>query len=141
MGELIAAAVAAAGLRTVVVSAKADEETKEYFRSVVPDHPAVSVRPMFGNLSAFVNGNMFMGVFGTSLFVRLSEEDHEAILAAGGALFEPMPGRPMRGYMLLPSVWRDEPDRVQEWVGRSLDWAEELPPKEPKRKQTKKRAP
>jgi TfoX/Sxy family transcriptional regulator of competence genes len=120
---------------------KADEETKEYFRSVVPDHPAVTVRPMFGNLSAFVNGNMFMGVFGTSLFVRLPEVDHEAILEAGGAPFEPMPGRPMRGYMLLPSVWRDEPERIHEWVTRSLDWAEELPPKEPKKKQTKKRAP
>jgi hypothetical protein len=47
----------------------------------------------------------------------------------------------MRGYMVLPTVWRDQPDRVQEWVGRSLDWAEELPPKEPKKKQTKKRAP
>jgi TfoX/Sxy family transcriptional regulator of competence genes len=120
---------------------KADEESKEFFRSMVPEHPAVTVRPMFGNLSAFVNGNMFMGVFGTALFVRLPEEDQEAILEAGGALFEPMPGRPMRGYMLLPSVWRDEPERVHEWVSRSLGWAEELPPKEAKKKQTKKRAP
>ena len=120
---------------------KPDEESKEFFRSVVPDHPAVTVRPMFGQLSAFVNGNMFMGLFGTALFVRLPEEEHETILEAGGAPFEPMPGRPMRGYVLLPSVWRDEPGRVHEWVGRSLDRAEELPPKEPKKKQTKKRAP
>lgn len=120
---------------------KADDESKEFFRSVVPDHPAITVRPMFGQLAAFVNGNMFMGLFGTALALRLPEQDHEAILEAGGAPFEPMPGRPMREYMLLPTVWRDEPDRVHEWVARSLDWVEELPPKEPKKKQTKKRAP
>ena len=33
---------------------------KENFRSVVPDDPRAEVKAMFGNLAAFVNGNMFM---------------------------------------------------------------------------------
>jgi hypothetical protein len=40
------------------------EADKERFKALVPDHPRVEVKPMFGNLGAFVNGNMFMGLFG-----------------------------------------------------------------------------
>jgi TfoX/Sxy family transcriptional regulator of competence genes len=109
-------------------------ETKDFFASVVPDHPAVSIRPMFGQLSAFVNGNMFMGIFGDDVLVRLPEEDREAVVAAGGGPFEPMAGRPMKEYVVLPAAWRDDPDRVREWAARSLEHAEELPPKRPKSK-------
>ena len=69
---------------------KPTEETKDFFASVVPDHPAVKIRPMFGQLSAFVNGNMFMGIFGEDVLVRLPEEDREEVLGAGGRVFEPM---------------------------------------------------
>jgi TfoX/Sxy family transcriptional regulator of competence genes len=119
---------------------KPTPETKDYFASIVPDHPAVGIRPMFGQLSAFVNGNMFMGIFGDDVFVRLPEGDREELLRAGGAPFEPMSGRPMREYIVLPGAWREEPSRVREWTTRSLEHAEELPPKEPKpKKQPKKR--
>jgi TfoX/Sxy family transcriptional regulator of competence genes len=113
---------------------KPDEATKERFRSIVPDHPSVSVRPMFGNLSAFVNGNMFMGVFGGDLFVRLSEADREAVLAAGGGPFEPMPGRPMGDYVVVPADWQEDPSGTARWVDRSFEHASGLPPKQPKPK-------
>jgi TfoX/Sxy family transcriptional regulator of competence genes len=113
---------------------KPTEETKSYFESIVPDHPAVTIRPMFGQLSAFVNGNMFMGIFGEDVLVRLPEADREEVLGAGGRVFEPMPGRPMREYVVLPEAWREEPDRIRDWVARSLDHADELPPKQHKTK-------
>jgi TfoX/Sxy family transcriptional regulator of competence genes len=113
---------------------KPTPETKDFFASIVPEHPAVAIRPMFGQLSAFVNGNMFMGIFGEDVFVRLPDDDRATLLHAGGRPFEPMPGRPMREYVVLPGAWRDEPDRVRGWAARSLDHAEELPPKQPKAK-------
>jgi TfoX/Sxy family transcriptional regulator of competence genes len=120
---------------------KPTQETKDYFASIVPEHPAVAIRPMFGQLSAFVNGNMFMGIFGEDVLVRLPEDDREKVLRAGGRVFEPMPGRPMREYVVLPEAWRDSPKRVREWVARSLDHADELPPKQPKaRKKPPKKA-
>ena len=117
---------------------KPTAETKDYFASIVPDHPAVKIRPMFGQLSAFVNGNMFMGIFGEDVLVRLPEADRAEVLDAGGRVFEPMPGRPMREYVVLPDAWRDDPQRVHEWAARSLDHAEELPPKQPKPKKKPK---
>ena len=43
------------------------EEAKALFRSVVPEAPGVEVKPMFANLGAFVNGNMFAGLYGESV--------------------------------------------------------------------------
>jgi hypothetical protein len=34
--------------------------------------PDVNIKPMFGNLGEFVNGNMFMGLFGSDIGVELS---------------------------------------------------------------------
>ena len=108
---------------------KLDADARAFFESVVPERPDVQIRPMFGQISAFVNGNMFMGVFGTDVFVRLPEEDAARLLKAGGRPFEPMRGRPMRGYVILPDAWQRRRGKVKEWAARSLEWAEELPPK------------
>ena len=40
---------------------KPSEEDRARFRSLVPDDPRVEIKPMFGQLAAFVNANMFMG--------------------------------------------------------------------------------
>ena len=34
---------------------KASDADKEHFRSVIPDRPGVVIKPMFGNLGAFVD--------------------------------------------------------------------------------------
>jgi TfoX/Sxy family transcriptional regulator of competence genes len=114
---------------------KADEVTRDFFHSVLPLDPRVSVRPMFGNLAAFVNGNMFAGVFGERVFVRLSEESRAELLTLEGAEpFDPMGGRPMKEYVVLPEVWRDDTGQARAWVLKALEWSEALPPKEPKKK-------
>ena len=94
----------------------------------MPDDERVTVRPMFGSVAAFVNGQMFMGLYADDLFVRLAEADRAAVVAAGGGALEPMPGRPMREYVTLPD-WRGQPDMVGDWAARALDYALSLPPK------------
>jgi len=89
---------------------------------------------MFGNESAFVNGNMFYGLFGNDLFVRLSDEDRKELLEnKGSSLLEPMKGRPMKEYVVLPRAWMDQPETLQRWVSRSLQWASQLPEKRSKK--------
>ena len=51
---------------------KPTETDKARFRDLVPDDPRVEVKPMFGNLGAFVNGNMFMGLFGADIGLKLA---------------------------------------------------------------------
>ena len=110
-----------------------DEDSKEFFRSLLPDNPRITIRPMFGNISAFVNGNMFAGLFGNDLFVRLSEESRKELLEKKGAsLLEPMKGRPMKEYVVIPKAWRNQHETARTWVIRSLDWSSKLPPKKMK---------
>lgn len=109
---------------------KPDEESKAYFRSLVPDDPRVEVKPMFGNLAAFVNRNMFLALFGSTIAVRLSEQGQlELLKVEGTARFEPMPGRPMKDYVTLPESWRNQRAKAESWVERSLNHAAALPPK------------
>jgi len=112
---------------------RADENSKEFFRSILPDDPRITIRPMFGNISAFVNGNMFAGLFGNDLFVRVSEESRKELLEKNGAsLLEPMKGKPMKDYVVIPKAWRNQPETMRLWVTRSLDWTSKLPPKKKK---------
>ena len=79
------------------------------FRSLIPDVAGVTTRPMFGNQAAFLNGNMFAGLFGDALFVRIDEEGREMLLAVGGSDFAPMPGGRCAGTPALPPAGRQRP--------------------------------
>jgi TfoX/Sxy family transcriptional regulator of competence genes len=107
------------------------EEAKAAFSRIVPDEPAISIKPMFGQLSAFVNGNMFCGIFGDELVLRLPEPDIARLKKEGGRDFEPMAGHKMSGYVMLPGDWRAKPPGAL--VRRALEEARKLPAKKPKR--------
>ncbi|TMB95880.1 MAG: TfoX/Sxy family protein [Chloroflexi bacterium] len=112
---------------------KPSDQAKAAFTKLVPDEPAVTMRPMFGNLAAFVNGNMFAGLFGEDLFVRLPDDQSAPIRKQGGRDFEPMPGRAMRGYVTVPAAWRTKPAATAAWIKESLAFARGLPPKAAKK--------
>ncbi len=118
---------------------KPTPEAKEAFDAWLPPDARVSVKPMFGNLAAFVDEHMFMGVFGDHVFLRLTEPDRSELIArTGTSVFEPMAGRPMKEYVLLPEEWRETPTEAHAWVMRSLSWVGNLPPKPKKDKKAKK---
>jgi TfoX/Sxy family transcriptional regulator of competence genes len=104
------------------------EAGKDRFRSAVPADARVEVKPMFGNLGAFVNGNMFAGLFGDEIGVKLGEADREALVAVGGGPYGP-PERPMGGYLSVPADQRPEV-----WIGKALEHVATFPPKKPRRK-------
>lgn len=109
---------------------KPDESTRELFRAILPADPRVQMRPMFGNLAAFVNGNMFTGLLGNDFFVRPPEKECVALLAEPGArVMEPMPGRPMREYVVMPGDWHGQPERLREWSERPLAATATMPAK------------
>ncbi len=108
---------------------KPTEADKEFFRSVLPEDPEVEVKPMFGNLGAFVHGNMFAGLFGSAVGVRLAEPDARELAAIDGSgAFGPAE-RPMAGYLSLPGTWRDDADLAAQWVEKARAHVGSLPPK------------
>ena len=111
---------------------KPTEADKDRFRSLVPADPRVEIKPMFGNLGAFVNGNMFMGLFGPDIGVKLGPEDAVDLRAVDGAgPFGPAE-RPMSGYVTLPPSSLSGADAAG-WIRRALDHVAAMPPKPVKR--------
>jgi len=109
-------------------------ESEAILRALLPAGKEISVRPMFGNLAAFVGGNMSVGLYGEDLFVRLSESDRAELLEnEGAAVFEPMKGRQMKEYVVVPRTWKREPAKIKPWVTRSLEWSGRLPAKKARR--------
>jgi TfoX/Sxy family transcriptional regulator of competence genes len=108
---------------------KPTEADKDFFRSLAPDDPRVELKPMFGNLGAFVNGNMFMGLFGQDVGVKLPDDDRKLLLAEHGAGPFGPEDRPMNGYVTLPAAWRATPDAAHPWIMKSLEHVGALPAK------------
>ena len=108
---------------------KPSEHAKAAFTKLVPDDPAITLKPMFGNLAAFVNGNMFAGLFGEGLFVRLPDKDAQPVVKAGGGPFEPVAGHAMTGYVMVPADWQNKPDAVRGHIARALTLTRAMPAK------------
>jgi TfoX/Sxy family transcriptional regulator of competence genes len=103
------------------------DEAKDHFRSLVTPGPGVEVKPMFGSFGAFVNGNMFAGLFGSNVGVKLDAGGLEELRALpGSGPFGPE-GRPMGGYLSLPADLDDAEQAA--WLDRARDHVATLPPK------------
>ncbi len=106
----------------------------------MPDDPGVVVKPVFGNLGAFVNGNMSAGPFGSSVGVRVSAA-HRVVLESpeGTGPFGPSEG-PKRDYVAPPLAWAGDRDATSRRVLIAHAHAAALPAKAAKeRKPTRGR--
>jgi TfoX N-terminal domain len=116
---------------------KPTEADRERFAGLVPDDANVpgdahvEVKPMFGNLGAFVNGNMFMGLFGSDVGIKLPEDDRHRLLAEPGAGPFGPEERPMPGYVAIPAGW--PATTAGDWISKSVVYVAGLPPKKPKK--------
>lgn len=111
---------------------KPTEASKAALARVMPDGPGITIKPMFGQMSGFVNGNMFMGIYGDDLILRLPEDEIAKVKKSGGRDFEPMAGHKMGGYVVYEGAWQSKPPR--ELINSALAHARKLPVKKPKPK-------
>ncbi len=117
---------------------KPTDADRARFSSLVPVAAGVEIKPMFGNLGAFVNGNMFMGLFGEQVGVKLPEKERTQLLAEPGAGPFGPEERPMGGYVTLPVEWSAR--KAKKWTEAALVTAAALPAKQPKVNTAKKTA-
>jgi TfoX/Sxy family transcriptional regulator of competence genes len=94
-------------------------------------------RKMFGCPAYYVNGNMFAGVYGQQLFLRLPPEGRAELMALDAKPFEPLAGRPMKEYVSLPEAIVRDPEALDEWMRRSVEFVSSMPQKVPKAKKPK----
>jgi len=100
------------------------------FNKAAPKDSRAVKKPMFGYPALFVNGNMFAGTYQDKVVVRLPEGERAKLLSETGAVpFEPMPGRAMKEYVVVPASLVDRPATLRSWIARGLAYALTLPPK------------
>ena len=110
------------------------------FGEAVGDLPDAEQRKMFGYPAAFVRGNMFAGLHESGLVLRLPDSEREKLLKRVGAKpFEPMPGRPMREYVVAPDDFVAQPAQVKAWLRKAFEYGSSLPPKAGSRKKPQAR--
>ena len=109
--------------------AKSSAELVARFDAVAARHPDAQRRKMFGYPALFVGGNYATGLYEESWVVRLAADDLEALLAAGGEGFSPMPGRSMKGWASLPAEVVADDAALDGWLGKAFAFAASLPAK------------
>ena len=108
---------------------KAPPELVARFETASADLPGATRRQMFGYPAAFANGHMFAGLHQDRWVVRLPEEARTRLIGLGGTPFEPMPGRPMREYVVLPPEIAADATAARAWLEQSVAFVLSLPPK------------
>jgi TfoX/Sxy family transcriptional regulator of competence genes len=109
---------------------KSPEALVATFQAALPGDGSAERRQMFGYPAAFVNGRMATGLHQEDLIVRLPEARRHALLEQPGArTFEPMPGRPMKEYVIVPPAIVDDVAELRAWMREAIAHTASLPPK------------
>jgi TfoX/Sxy family transcriptional regulator of competence genes len=117
---------------------KTPPELAATFDKAAPKDPKVVRKPMFGYPALFLNGNMFAGTFQDKIVARLAEDARARALKAGAKHFEPMAGRPMKEYLVVPAADVAKPAALAKWIEQAHAYATTLPEKtKPVKKTTK----
>ena len=110
---------------------KSPPELIAAFEKAKPADPAIVSRPMFGYPALFLKGNMFAGTYQDKIVVRFGE-DRTIAGAKTAKSFEPMPGRPMKEYVVVPEAVVKSPAKLRLWIDHAHEYAKELPAKKPR---------
>jgi len=118
---------------------KSSDAIKATFENSLPSDKKVERKQMFGMPCAFVNGNMFCGVFQETIMVRLNEDTRNYWIEKNKAkLFEPMRGRPMKEYIEVPASVLKDASKLKALIQESFDYSITLKPKEKNEPKVKK---
>ena len=109
---------------------KSPPELVARFDAAAARFPEAERRKMFGYPALFVGGNLVTGLFADRWMIRLGADDLATMLEMpGGGPFEPMAGKPMKGYATLPTAVVADDASLDDWIRRSIAFGQTLPAK------------
>jgi TfoX/Sxy family transcriptional regulator of competence genes len=107
-----------------------DTELADRMRFLIGTEPGISERKIFGGIAFLVNGNMAISASSRGgALARVDPAETESLIANGHATVAVMGGREMQGWVRVPSENLDSDDELANWIGRTLAYARQLPPK------------
>jgi TfoX/Sxy family transcriptional regulator of competence genes len=114
---------------------KVSVELSELLENTLKDYNCQK-KMMFGCPAFFINNNMFSAVHQDNIVLRLSPDGRKELVEQYDEAepFEPMAGRVMKEYMVVPETLFSDQTAFEVWLGRSYEYASKLPPKKKKQK-------
>ena len=106
-----------------------DEGLAERVRMLTEGEPARSERKMFGGLCFMREGNMFCGVLGEDLMVRVGRAAYAASLEEPHARVMDFTGRSSKGIVYVAPEGICEEEDLERWLAKGIAYAASLPPK------------
>jgi len=106
---------------------KASSEKEVLLDELVEGLPCEKKR-MFGAPCFFAKHSMFTGVFAEDIFIRLPDKERARFIKEnrGAKAFEPIEGRKMSEYLIIPHALLKNKDSVRQWLRVSFDYSSTL---------------
>lgn len=89
----------------------------------------ITEKKMFGGVGFMLHGNMCVGIWQTSLIVRLSPEQAADALTKPHVVEFDITGRPMKGWVVVEAEGLETDQQLRTWIERAVEFVEGLPRK------------
>ncbi len=98
-------------------------------RWALRENRKVEEKKMFGGVGFLLSGNMLVGVWESSMIVRLGLENGAEALKQPHVKEFDVTGRPMKGWVMVEPEGLDNDKRLGDWIERAIQYVETLPAK------------
>lgn len=105
------------------------ESLARRIRQVFGNRRGISEKKMFGGVGFLLNGNMCVGVWKSSLIVRLGPEQAAAALLEPNVVEFDAAGRPMKGWAVVEPDGLETNEQLAGWIQRAVEFVGGLPKK------------
>jgi TfoX/Sxy family transcriptional regulator of competence genes len=105
------------------------ESLARRIRQVFAGRRGIVEKKMFGGVGFMLNGNMCVGVWKTSLIVRLGPELADAALKEPNVVEFDITGRSMKGWAMVEPDGLETDEQLSGWIQQSVEFVETLPVK------------
>jgi TfoX/Sxy family transcriptional regulator of competence genes len=102
------------------------ESLADRIRTIVGRTAGVTEKKMFGGVGFSLNGNMLVGVWKTSLIVRVGPDQYDEALAEEHVHQFDITGREMRGWVLVEADGVESDAQLRGWIERGLSFVQGL---------------
>ena len=105
------------------------ESLARRIRQALASRRGITEKKMFGGVCFLLNGNMCVGIWKTSLIVRLGPEQAATALEEPNVVEFDITGRPMKGWIMVEPDGLETDEQLGRWVQRALEFVGGLPRK------------
>jgi TfoX/Sxy family transcriptional regulator of competence genes len=89
----------------------------------------IEEKKMFGGVGFLLKGNMLVGVWESSLIVRLGPENGVDALKQPHVKQFDVTGRPLKGWVMVEPEGLDTDSQLANWIDRAIQFVQTLPHK------------